>query len=71
MSHEEPPIDWADVWDESGEGRLMELLVKLPRARWAERDQYGAPLLHYACSGPNVAAVVGLLTSKSRSVQRA
>ena len=37
--------------------------MKLPRERWAERDQDGETLLHYACLGPNVAATVALLQS--------
>ncbi len=63
MAHEGPPIDW-DAFDEAGEeGRLMELLVKLPRESWGERNKYGCTLLHLACCGPNVAAVVALLQS--------
>ena len=63
MEHEGPPID-GDAFCEAGKGgRLVELLVKLPRLRWAERDGYGVTLLHYACRGPNVAAVVALLQS--------
>ena len=38
MEHEGPPID-GDAFCEAGKGgRLVELLVKLPRLRWAERD---------------------------------
>ena len=63
MAHEGPPIDW-DAFEEKGEdGRFMELLVDLPRTRWAERDKYGFTLLHLACRGPNVAAVVALVQS--------
>ena len=64
MAHEEAAIDWA-VWHEVAlEGRLLELLVKLPRERWAERDEdSGTTLLHHACCGPSVAAVVALLQS--------
>lgn len=63
MTNEGLPIDW-NAFDEAGvEGRFMELLVKLPRARWAEQDSLGNSLLHYACSGPNVAAVMALLQS--------
>lgn len=43
------------------EGRLMELLPTLPRARWTEVGPFGQTLLHYACRGANVAAVVALL----------
>lgn len=63
MAHKEPPLGWEDVNVAGSEGRLAELLVKLPCGRWAERDEYGNTLLHYACRGPNVAAVVTLLTS--------
>lgn len=63
MTNEGPSIDW-DAFREAGMcGRLMELLVKLPWERWAERDEYGLTLLHYACVGPNVAAVKALLQS--------
>lgn len=63
MTNEGPSIDW-DAFREAGMcGRLMELLVKLPWERWAERDEYGLTLLHYACRGHNVAAVVALLRS--------
>ena len=56
-------MDW-DALNEAGKGgRLMEVLVKLPRERWGERDEYGLTLLHYACVGPNVAAAVALLQS--------
>ncbi len=42
---------------------MIELLAKLPRERWAERDEAGLTLLHHACRGPNVAAVVALVQS--------
>lgn len=46
------------------EGRSMELLVNVPPARWGERDEVsGASLLHFACSGPNMAATVALVQS--------
>lgn len=62
MEHEGPPIDW-NAFREAGKGgRLLELLMKLPRERWAERTEYGT-ILHLACRGPNVAAVVALLQS--------
>lgn len=42
----------------------MELLVNVPPARWGERDEVsGASLLHFACSGPNMAATVALVQS--------
>lgn len=63
MTNEGPSIDW-DAFREAGMcGQLMELLVKLPWERWAERNEYGLTLLHYACVGPNVAAVKALLQS--------
>ena len=63
MTHEGPPIDWR-AFDEAGKGGgFMELLAKLPRERWAERDEAGFTLLHLACCGPNLAAVVALLQS--------
>ena len=60
---EGPPIDLDAFYEPSMDGRLMDLLVKLPRERWAERDKYGRTLLHYACYGPNVEAVMALLQS--------
>ena len=63
MAHEGPPINWTSFHEAGEDGRLLELLVKLPRERWAERDGYGTTLLHYACRGPHVAAVVALLQS--------
>lgn len=58
-------IDWGAVYRASEDGRLMEVLVKLPRERWTERNNGGCgyTLLHYACQGPNVAAVKVLLQS--------
>ena len=42
----------------------MKLLMKLPRERWAERNEHsGTTLLHHACCGPNVGAAVALLQS--------
>ncbi len=47
MAREGPPIDWNAFYDVSKGGRLMDLLVKLPRERWAERDEdSGTNLLH-------------------------
>lgn len=43
------------------EGRMLALLHTLPRARWTECDGDANSLLHYACQGDNVAAVVALL----------
>ena len=63
MAHEGSLISWNAIADAGRDGRLMELLERLPRARWAERDPYGKTLLHHACFGPNVAAVVALLQS--------
>ncbi len=63
MTSEVPPIDWHAFYEPSINGQLMELLAKLRRERWAERDKYGSTLLHYACRGPNLAAVVALLQS--------
>ena len=42
---EGPPIDLDAFYEPSMDGRLMDLLVKLPRERWAERDKYGRTLL--------------------------
>lgn len=61
---EGPPIDWIAVWKASESGHLMELLATLPRKRWAERDEHDRTLLHFACCGPNVPAIVALLQSK-------
>ena len=56
-------MDWTAGWKASMDGRLVDLLVKLPRERWTERDENGETLLHYACFGPNVAAAVVLVQS--------
>ena len=58
---ERAPIDWDAFRAASDNGPLMELLAKLPRERWAERDDKGRTLIHYACRGPNSAATVALL----------
>ena len=42
----------------------MGFLAKLPRHRWAERDDRGQTFLHYACRGPNLGAVVSLIRSE-------
>lgn len=42
-------------------GTLMDLLATLPRERWTERCSSAWTLLHYACLGPNEAALVALL----------
>ena len=56
-------IDWIS-FDTAGEtGKLLELLSRLPREHWTERDELEYTLLHYACRGPNVAALVALLQS--------
>lgn len=41
----------------------MELLAKLPRERWAERNLAGRTLLHFACLNHNVMTTVALLQS--------
>lgn len=60
---EGPSVTWHDIADASHQGRLMEVLAKLGRERWAEKDRDGHTLLHYACLGANEAAVVELLAS--------
>ena len=62
MAHERLPIDW-NAFEAGESGRFMELLVTLPRELWAERTEHDFTLLHLACHGPNVAAVVALLKS--------
>lgn len=55
-------LDWSGVVSQvAREGRLMEFLESLPRARWSAREQDGWTLLHYACRGDNVAAAKALL----------
>lgn len=56
-------MDWDTFQEASEEGQLLQLLEKLPRARWAVRSPDGYTFLHYACFGSNVAALVVLLTS--------
>ncbi len=63
MAHEGSPIDWEAFYEAGRNGLLMDLLVKLPRERWAKRDGYDNTLLHCACLGRNVAAAVALLQS--------
>lgn len=64
MEQKGAPIDW-DVLSWAGRnGSIMELVQKLPRERWAVRDGFGQTLLHYACLGPNIAAVKTLVESK-------
>lgn len=58
-----PAINWNAFWQADGDGLLLDLLANLPRERWAERNKVGVTLLHYACRGPNVAAVVALVQS--------
>ena len=60
---DQAPIDWDVFREASRSGHLLELLMKLPRERWAEQDEYGNTLLHCACVGPNTAAAVVLLQS--------
>lgn len=58
----EPCLDWAGaVASAASGGELMVFLLALPRTRWGEWDMGGRTLLHYACTGPNVAAVTALL----------
>ena len=63
MEHVVPTIDWRAFYEAGEGGRFVDLLVKLPQARWTERDVDSDTLLHYACRRPNVAAVVVLLQS--------
>ena len=56
-------MDWRTIFHASADGRLMEWLAKLPRERWTEQDGHGYTILHFACRGPNVAAVVSLVQS--------
>lgn len=56
-------MDWNAIYEECIRGTFMDLLVKLSRERWAERDEDGHTLLHYAGRGPNVTAVVALVKS--------
>lgn len=60
---EGPPIDWDAVYMDGKDGHIMELLAKVPRGRWKEKNTNNTTLLHYACIGPNVAAVRALLAS--------
>lgn len=46
----------------------MNVLKKLPQIHWTSKDENGWTLLHYACVGPNVAAVKALLEYNSRDV---
>lgn len=63
---ERAPIDWEAFRNAGDQGQLMELLEKLPRERWAERDEDedNETILHSACRGPNAKAVVALLQAK-------
>lgn len=61
------PIHWYAFEMAAREGRFMHLLAKLPRERWAERNENGETLLHYACCGRNVAAVVAAVVALLQS----
>lgn len=61
MAQEGPTIDWVAVDEASRDGRLMELLLTLPRARWTERDESRWTLLHVAVHDANMAALVVLI----------
>ena len=63
MAEEGLSLEWSAMSAAGKSGRLLEWLVKLPRARWRERDSDGNTLLHFACRGPNVAAAVVLVQS--------
>lgn len=55
-------IDWFGTLSAtSSRGELMALLQTLPQEQWSERASDGWSLLHYACTGPNLAALVALL----------
>lgn len=58
------PIDWTAFLESIDDAEhFLELLLKLPRNLWAEKYVTGSNLLHVACRGPNVPAVVALLQS--------
>lgn len=75
MSTSVSTLDWGcAIFQASCEGRLMALLETLPRARWTERDPFGATFLHYAVHGDNVTAFRALflhgLQVNGRTVSR-
>lgn len=55
--------DWNYMLFVSIHGKLTEALFTMPRQCWSWQDMHRNTLLHYACGGPNVAAMVALLTS--------
>lgn len=62
MGDHEEELDWAGlVTDASDEGRLGQVLAKLPRACWTTRGPYGRTLLHLCGRGDNVSATAALL----------
>lgn len=56
-------IDWQAFHYASCDGNMMELLMKVPRTLWTERESESRSLLHYAVRGENVAALVTLIQS--------
>lgn len=61
---EGPPIDWEIFTWAAFSDQLMEYLSKLPSKRWTEiLPSSNQTLLHIACTGSNIDAVVALLKS--------
>lgn len=57
-------MDWIPFVRSVENGKFMGLLKDLPRENWTEHCSDGYTLLHFACQGPNVSAVILLLQSK-------
>lgn len=55
------PLDQGAMHDAAQRGLFVTFLHALPRERWAEEEEDGNTLLHYACRGNNSSAVVELL----------
>lgn len=45
-------IDWDFVLKSCGEGRLLDVLAKIPQEHWGDVDGLGSTLLHYASFSP-------------------
>lgn len=61
-------LDWKFITSESKQGRLLPLLLKLPRTHWAQKNQYGQTILHYAVFYQDKAATAAICASKSVDV---
>lgn len=57
-------IDWDFIVESCRDGRLLDVLAKIPQERWGDVDVSGSTLLHYASFGQNLKAAKVLIKSK-------